>query len=82
MREGESELGKELVFDYLRLSHMIGDGSLLLTRVGERAKEKERVIKIDTIGQEYCLPCADTLEVEGVIVERDGECLGCERKRI
>ena len=39
--EGESEPGKELVFDYLRLSHMIGDGSLLLTRVGERAKEKE-----------------------------------------
>ena len=37
--EGESEPG--LVFDYLRLSHMIGDGSLLLTRVGERAKEKE-----------------------------------------
>ena len=41
VREGESELGKELVFDYLRLLHMIGDGSLLLTRVGERAKEKE-----------------------------------------
>ena len=37
--EGESEPG--LVFDYPRLSHMIGDGSLLLTRVGERAKEKE-----------------------------------------
>jgi hypothetical protein len=41
VREGESELGRELVFDYLRLLHMIGDGSLLLTRVGERAKERE-----------------------------------------
>jgi hypothetical protein len=40
------------------------------------------MIKIDTIGREWCLPCADSLEVEGVIVERDGECLGCERKRI
>jgi hypothetical protein len=39
--EGESEPGKELVFDYLRLSHMIGDGSLLLTRVEEREKERE-----------------------------------------
>ena len=38
------------------------------------------MIKIDTIGREWCLPCADSLEVEGVIVEREGECLGCERE--
>ena len=40
------------------------------------------MLKIDTIGREWCLPCADSLDVDGVIVERDGECLGCERKRI
>jgi hypothetical protein len=40
------------------------------------------MIKIDTIGREWCLPCADSLEVEGVIVEREGECLGCERERV
>ena len=39
------------------------------------------MIKIDTIGREWCLPCADSLEVEGVIVEREGECLECERER-
>lgn len=39
------------------------------------------MIKIDTIGREWCLPCADGLEIEGVIVEREGECLGCERER-
>jgi hypothetical protein len=36
------------------------------------------VLKIDTIGQEYCLPCADSLEIEGVIVEREGDCIECE----
>jgi len=35
------------------------------------------VLKIDTIGQEYCLPCADSLEIEGVIVEREGNCIEC-----
>ena len=40
------------------------------------------MLKIDTIGREWCLPCADSLDVDGVIVERDGECLGCERKRL
>lgn len=40
------------------------------------------MIKIDTIGREWCLPCADRLEIEGVIVEREGECLGCERERV
>ena len=39
------------------------------------------MIKIDTIGQEWCLPCADSLEVEGAIVEREGECLECKRER-
>ena len=39
------------------------------------------MIKVDTIGQEFCLPCADTLEVEGVIVERGGVCLECEREQ-
>jgi hypothetical protein len=36
------------------------------------------MLKVDSIGQEFCLPCADSLEVEGVIVERGGECLECE----
>jgi hypothetical protein len=35
------------------------------------------MLKIDTIGQEYCLPCADSLEIEGVIVERAGDCIEC-----
>lgn len=35
------------------------------------------MIKVDSVGQEYCLPCADNLEIEGVIVEREGECLEC-----
>ena len=35
------------------------------------------MIKVDSQEQEFCLPCADTLEVEGVIVEREGECLEC-----
>lgn len=33
------------------------------------------MIKVDSIGQEFCLPCGDT--VEGVIVEREGECMEC-----
>lgn len=36
------------------------------------------MLKVNSIGQEYCLPCADSLEVEGVIVEREGVCLECE----
>ena len=36
------------------------------------------MIKVDSIGQEYCLPCADSLEVEGVIVERESACVKCE----
>jgi hypothetical protein len=39
------------------------------------------MIKVDTIGREFCLPCADTLEIEGVIVERGGVCLECEREQ-
>ncbi len=39
------------------------------------------MIKIDSEGAEFCLPCADTLEIEGVIVEREGVCLECERGR-
>jgi hypothetical protein len=35
------------------------------------------MLKIDTIGQEYCLPCAGSLEIEGVIVEREGNCIEC-----
>lgn len=35
------------------------------------------MIKVDSIGQEFCLPCADALEVDGVIVEREGSCLEC-----
>lgn len=38
------------------------------------------MIKVDTIEREYCLPCADSLEVEGVIVEREGACVNCERE--
>jgi hypothetical protein len=36
------------------------------------------MLKVDSIGQEFCLPCADSLEVEGVIVEREGACVECE----
>jgi hypothetical protein len=36
------------------------------------------MIKVDGIGQEYCLPCADTGEVDGVIVDRAGVCVECE----
>ena len=37
------------------------------------------MIKIDTVGQEYCLPCAD--DIEGVIVERGGVCIVCKQER-
>jgi hypothetical protein len=37
------------------------------------------MIKVDSLGQEFCLPCADSLEVEGVIVERESACIECER---
>ena len=36
------------------------------------------MIKVDSQGREFCLPCADTLDVEGVIVEREGSCIECE----
>ena len=36
------------------------------------------MIKVDSIEREFCLPCADKLEIEGVIVEREGECLECK----
>ncbi len=37
------------------------------------------MIKIDTIGVEWCLPCADHLEIDGVIVGRWGVCVKCKR---
>ena len=36
------------------------------------------MIKVDSIGQEFCLPCADSLDVEGVNEERTGKWLECE----
>ena len=36
------------------------------------------MIKVDAVGQEYCLPCADAKAIEGVIVEREGECVNCK----
>ena len=36
------------------------------------------MIKVDSTETEYCLPCADELDIEGVIVDRDGECVNCE----
>jgi len=36
------------------------------------------MIKVDAVGLEYCLPCADAKGVEGVIVERAGECVTCK----
>lgn len=45
-------------------------------------RESERVmLKVDEIGQEYCLPCADIGEVEGVIVDRAGVCVACNNER-
>lgn len=38
------------------------------------------MIKVDSQEREFCLPCADALEVEGVIVEREGSCLECTRE--
>jgi len=35
------------------------------------------MIKVNTIGLEYCLPCADTLDIDGVIVERESICENC-----
>lgn len=35
------------------------------------------MLKIDSNEREYCLPCADTNEVEGVIVDRAGTCVIC-----
>lgn len=35
------------------------------------------MIKVDSTGREFCLPCADSLEIEGVIVEREGDCIEC-----
>jgi len=40
------------------------------------------MIKVNSIGEEYCLPCADILQIEGVIVEREGECLFCAGGKI
>ena len=40
--------------------------------------EGETMIKVDSIGAEYCLPCADELDIEGVIVDRESECVNCE----
>ncbi len=37
------------------------------------------MIKINSIGQEYCLTCAD--EIEGVIVDRGGVCVVCGIER-
>jgi hypothetical protein len=36
------------------------------------------MLKIDSEGAEFCLPCADNLEIEGVIVGREGDCLACK----
>ena len=35
-------------------------------------------IKVTSDGRELCLSCADSLEVDGVIVERAGFCENCE----
>jgi hypothetical protein len=39
------------------------------------------MIKVDEIGQEYCLSCADAGEIEGVIVDRAGVCVECKCER-
>jgi hypothetical protein len=36
------------------------------------------MLKVDSIGREFCLPCSDSLDVEGVIVEREGYCDECK----
>jgi len=44
--------------------------------------ERERVmLKVDSNEREYCLPCADTGEIEGVLVERAGICVICLQER-
>jgi hypothetical protein len=39
------------------------------------------MLKIDSNEREYCLPCADTNEIEGVIVDRAGACVICSPER-
>jgi hypothetical protein len=39
------------------------------------------MLKIDSNEREYCLPCADTNEIEGVIVDRAGDCVICSPER-
>jgi|LakMenEpi03Aug12_release.lakeMendotaPanAssembly.Ray.scaffolds.fasta_scaffold3479368_1 hypothetical protein len=39
------------------------------------------MLKVDEIEQEYCLPCADSNEIEGVIVDRAGVCVACKSER-
>ena len=48
-------------------------------RVRGRERGRRQMIKIDTVGQEYCLPCSD--EIDGVIVERGGVCVICNVER-
>ena len=44
--------------------------------------ERESImLKIDSNEREYCLPCADTNEIEGVIVDRAGDCVICSPER-
>ena len=38
------------------------------------------MIKVDSVGTEFCLYCADNLDIEGVIVERAGTCFNCGRE--
>lgn len=45
----------------------------------QTTRERRQMIKIDTVGQEYCLPCSD--EIDGVIVERGGVCVICNVER-
>ena len=55
--EGESEPG--LVFDYLRLSHMIDDGSLLPIQAEERERERERMKSTPVICGDHLIPITD-----------------------
>jgi hypothetical protein len=70
--EGEGERERE------SLSHQWG--RLWYPKYNKR-KRARTMIKVDEIGQEYCLPCADTDEVEGVIVDRAGVCVACKNER-
>jgi hypothetical protein len=56
--------------------HQVGG---LSEREGESEKEGKQVIKVNEVGQEYCLPCSD--EIDGVIVERGGVCVVCNAER-